>query len=117
MSSATVEAAIPLELVVKPVTATTLSCEMTFVMAFADSEGSPLLSASTVLICLPNTPPLALISLNASLAPLFAELPKRCRVAGQFIDNAYFDLIIVVLGTASPAILPLKKRLQARWPI
>ena len=64
------------ELANTPVTATTLSCVANLVIALADSEGSLLLSAMTARICLPSTPPLALISLNAILAPLAAEVPK-----------------------------------------
>ena len=75
MASATLAAAIAFELEKVPVTATTLSCVKSLVIAFAASEGSLLLSATTALICLPSKPPLALISLIASLAPFAAAVP------------------------------------------
>ena len=58
------------------ITATTLSWVTSFCMALAASAASLLLSATIRVSCLPSTPPLALTSLIASLAPLAADWPK-----------------------------------------
>ena len=73
---ATGEAANVLELVTAPSTATTLSWVISLVIALVDSEGSDLLSATTRVIFLPRTPPVALTSLSASFAPLTDDWPK-----------------------------------------
>ena len=95
--SATLEAAIALELANPPVTATTPSCIASLVIALAASEGSLLLSAITATICFPSTPPLALASLKAIFAPLAEEVPNVALPPVISFSSPIFRLLVSAL--------------------
>jgi hypothetical protein len=59
-----------------PIRATTWSRVMSFETAEAASEASPRSSSDSSTRGLPRTPPAALISATASIAPFFPEIAK-----------------------------------------
>ena len=75
LSVATCDSAMTFAVTAGPTMTLTLSSEMSFVAALTASEASDLLSASTIVIFLPLTPPASLTSLIASFRPSSVAAP------------------------------------------